>query len=71
MTDKAKTLAEYGHNPKYDEGVYAEAAYPAYPVEKSAPEQHGEAMQRHILKNAKYSERVQHGGNPASGSKVR
>jgi hypothetical protein len=37
----------------------------------AVPNQHGEAMQRHINKSSRHSERVRHGGNPGAGEKVR
>lgn len=67
MTDKIKTLAEIGFNPKYDE-----ASYPAENTDRHqrAPASANELEQRKANK-AKHSERVTHGGNVGAGSKVR
>jgi hypothetical protein len=66
MTDKIKTLAEIGFNPKFDAANYA----PENTVRKQrAPASAGEIDQRKALK-AKHSERVFHGGKPGAGEKV-
>jgi hypothetical protein len=67
MTDKIKTLAEIGFNPKFDQT--AEAAAKAGPKQR-APASANELEQRKANK-AKHSERVTHGGSVGAGSKVR
>ncbi len=66
MTDKIKTLAEIGFNPKFDEN--AEALAKTGPKQR-APASTGEVEQRKANK-AKHSDRVYHGGRTASGSKA-
>ena len=66
MTDKIKTLAEIGFNPKFDEN--AEVLAKTGPKQR-APASTGEVEQRRANK-AHHSERVFHGGRP-SGSKER
>jgi hypothetical protein len=66
MADKTKTLAEIGFNPKFDEN--AEVLAKTGPKQR-APASAGEIEQRRANK-AKHSERVNHGGRPASGSKA-
>ena len=66
MADKIKTLAEIGFNPKFDEN--AEALAKTGPKQR-APASAGEVEQRRANK-AHHSERVYHGGRPASGSKA-
>lgn len=68
MADKMKALAEYGHNPKYDDGA-AEGSANAALVQR-APASAGEREQRRANK-AKHSQRVFHGGGQASGAKER
>ena len=66
MADKIKTLAEIGFNPKFDEN--AEALAKTGPKQR-APATAGEVEQRGANK-AHHSNRVFHGGKPASGSKA-
>jgi hypothetical protein len=59
MTDKDETA-------RYDSATYDGSKYPD---ETAAPTVPGEAMQRHINRTSKHSERVFHGGNRASGDR--
>lgn len=67
MADKTKALAEYGHNPKYDNA--ADVPAKAGRKQQKAPASAGEVVQRRANK-ANHSERVFHGGKPASGSRA-
>ena len=66
MTDEIETLAEIGFNPKFDEN--AEALAKTGPKQR-APASMGEIEQRRANKSA-HSNRVFHGGRPASGAKA-
>jgi hypothetical protein len=65
MTDKIKSLAEIGFNPKFDENAEALAKTGR---KQRAPASAGEVEQRKANK-ASHSDRVFHGGKPGSGKR--